>query len=244
MEYLKIRNWGEFQHYKDREPKWIKIYRSLLVDYDFEQLTDAEFGALVKIWLLASQLGNKVPNDPSFIQRKCGLSSKPNIDKYLQLRFLVLYQSVQNDTDTPKVLAPREDKIREEKKEAEYPEWLDRFLWKEYKIYRTAIKSPLTPFAEQLSLTALKEQMDAGYKQSDVINQTIQSGKWKSFFPVKNKQAEKTYPVSDFGDDLFLKQAFEFLGPGYTDDDFRNHCLAFGHEPSVIRAKIKRIREV
>lgn len=114
VEYLQVKNWELFQQYKDREPKWIKVYRTLLMDYKYEQLTDAEFGVLVKIWLLASQLSNNIPNDPSFIQRKCGLSSKPNIDKYLQLDFLQLngsYNSVQECTET----YLETDKIREEK---------------------------------------------------------------------------------------------------------------------------------
>jgi len=114
MQYLKVKNWESFQQYKDREPKWIKVYRTLLMDYKFEQLTDAEFGALVKIWLLASQIDNYIPNDPSFIQRKCGLSQKPNIKKYLQLDFLVLsnsYKYVQDCTET----YLETDKIREDK---------------------------------------------------------------------------------------------------------------------------------
>jgi len=79
------------------------------------------------------------------------------------------------------------------KNNIEYPSWLDLKLWKEYKKYRTKIKAPLTDHAEQLSLTALKEQIDAGYKQADVINATIQSGKWKSFFPPKNKTPTGQY---------------------------------------------------
>jgi len=117
MEYLNVKNWDEFQQYKDREPKWIKIYRSILMDYKYEQLNDAEFGALVKIWLLSSQLNNKIPYDPSFIQRKCGLSSKPNIKKYLQLGFLILDESVQDCTEMYKNV-PREDKIREEREKS------------------------------------------------------------------------------------------------------------------------------
>lgn len=101
--YLQVKNWQDFQHYKDREPKWIKVYRTLLMDYKFDQLTDQEFGQLVKIWLLASQLNNKLPSDPAWIQKKCSMSSKPNIDKYIQLDFLQpngLYESVQNCTHT------------------------------------------------------------------------------------------------------------------------------------------------
>ena len=113
MEYLKVKSWNEFQHYKDREPKWIKVYRHILNDYKYEQLNDQEFGQLVKIWLLASQTENQIPNDPVWIQRKTSMTKKPNINRLLQLSFLELEGSVQNCTDLYRTVH-REDKIREE----------------------------------------------------------------------------------------------------------------------------------
>ena len=243
MEYLNISDWDKWQTYrKDRgQPPWIKIHRRIMRNPKWVMMSDSDRGQLVAIWLLAADHDGVIPASPELIQQLCYMKKKPNISKFIELGFIDANVTPERrQGDAPEKI--REDKNREEKKEVEYPEWLDGFLWKEYKIYRTAIKSPLTPFAEQLSLTALKEQMDAGYKQADIINATIQSGKWKSFYPVKNKQIEKTYPVSDFGDDLFLKQAFEFLGPGYTQADFDNHCLAFGCNPNDIRVKIKDIR--
>ena len=100
MEYLSVKNWDDFQHYRDREPKWIKVYRSLLMDYKYDQLTDAEFGILVKIWLLASQMENKIPNDGSWIKNKLGLVHKPNLNKYIDLDFLL----IQNDTENKKTV--------------------------------------------------------------------------------------------------------------------------------------------
>ena len=79
-----------------------------------------------------------------------------------------------------------------------HPEWLDLPLGKEYKIYRTKIKAPLTDHAKQLSLTALKEQIDAGFKQADIINATIESGKWKSFYPVRGKTGTSTKSTYNF----------------------------------------------
>lgn len=120
MDYITIKNWEKFQTYKDREPKWIKIYRTLLNDYKYEPLTDSEFGQLVKLWLLASQMDNKIPNDPTWIQKKCSMSGKPNIDRYIALDFIHLYSSVQNCTDLyeqveSSVHREETDKRREEK---------------------------------------------------------------------------------------------------------------------------------
>ena len=127
MEYLKIKSWEKFQHYKDDRPlKWIKVYSSLLMDYKFEQLSDAEFGQIVKIWLLASQLDNDIPNDPAWIQKKTSMSTKPNINKMIQLDFIEPYESVRDST---KWLL-REEESREEKRKEYTPSFLK--FWKAY----------------------------------------------------------------------------------------------------------------
>ena len=127
MEYLKIKSWEKFQHYKDDRPlKWIKVYSSLLMDYKFEQLSDAEFGQIVKIWLLASQLDNDIPNDPAWIQKKTSMSTKPNINKMIQLDFIEPYESVRDST---KWLL-REEESREEKRKEYTPSFLK--FWQAY----------------------------------------------------------------------------------------------------------------
>lgn len=52
---LTIKNWSEFQHYKDRAPAWIKLHRGLLDNYDWHRLPDASRALAPMIWLLASE---------------------------------------------------------------------------------------------------------------------------------------------------------------------------------------------
>src|SRR5690554_7892339 len=52
------KNWGSFQHYKDRSPKWIKLHRSILDDYDFHCLPVASKALAPLLWLLASEVDN------------------------------------------------------------------------------------------------------------------------------------------------------------------------------------------
>lgn len=49
------KNWGDFQHYKQRRPPWIRLYRSLLDDFDFQCLPDASRALAPMLWLLASE---------------------------------------------------------------------------------------------------------------------------------------------------------------------------------------------
>jgi hypothetical protein len=115
VEYLKVKNWEKFQQYNDGRPlHWIKVFRAILTDYDFTQLSDAEFGRLVKIWLLASQVKNKIPNDPKWIADKCSMRQKPNINTYIQLGMLIPYEIVRNRTETPTLSVPRKEKKRKE----------------------------------------------------------------------------------------------------------------------------------
>jgi len=50
-DWIIVPNWERFQHYKDRDPSWIKVYTSLLHNDDWLALTDAQKGLLLTIWL-------------------------------------------------------------------------------------------------------------------------------------------------------------------------------------------------
>jgi hypothetical protein len=54
MEYLQVKNWARFQHYKHRKPPWIRLYRDLLDSLDFHSLPLASRALAPLIWLLAS----------------------------------------------------------------------------------------------------------------------------------------------------------------------------------------------
>jgi hypothetical protein len=100
VQTLSIKNWDSFQQYKDRDPKWIKLHREILNDYEFDQLTEVQQAHLMKIWLLASKLDNKIPNDPTWIARQIGAKSKVDIKQLVTSGFIVAYKSVQECTET------------------------------------------------------------------------------------------------------------------------------------------------
>lgn len=52
------KNWAEFQHYKNRCPPWIKLYRKLLDDEEWHCLPDASKALAIMLWLLASEHEN------------------------------------------------------------------------------------------------------------------------------------------------------------------------------------------
>jgi hypothetical protein len=118
MTYLQIKNWEKFQQYKDREPTWIKLHRELLNDYEFSRLPDAAKAHLMLIWLLASQMGNKLPCDARWLTQKIGATSTVDLNALIDSGYLVPYQ---NDTETktipPEVCSTKTETETQEKTE-------------------------------------------------------------------------------------------------------------------------------
>jgi hypothetical protein len=98
-QFLRVKNWELFQQYKDRDPKWIKVYRSLLDDYDFNCLTEVQQCHLQKIWLLAAKIDNKIPADPVWVGRRINAKSKVQLKQLCTKGFLEPYNGVHMCTD-------------------------------------------------------------------------------------------------------------------------------------------------
>jgi hypothetical protein len=113
-----VRNWEQFQHYKDRLPPWIKLHNQLLDDYEFEMLGDSAKGHLLCIWMLASRTNNKMPFDDKWVAKKIGASTKVNLNSLVSAGFLIVEQDASNMLQSSEqddtVSVPLEEKRREE----------------------------------------------------------------------------------------------------------------------------------
>jgi hypothetical protein len=49
-----VKKWSDFQHYKNRNPPWIKLHKTLLDDPDYAALSNEAAKYLPLIWLVAS----------------------------------------------------------------------------------------------------------------------------------------------------------------------------------------------
>ena len=59
---MKIRNWERYQpKMKDRDVIWIKLYRRILEDYEWHNLTSDSKATLIELLLLASEDNGKLP---------------------------------------------------------------------------------------------------------------------------------------------------------------------------------------
>jgi len=67
-EWIVVRNWRRFQHYKDRDPPWIKLYTELNSDPNWLGLSLSERGLLVTIWVEFARSRGQVPiNSPQLL---------------------------------------------------------------------------------------------------------------------------------------------------------------------------------
>lgn len=113
-EFLAVKNFERFQHYKDRKPTWIKLYNDLLDDYDFCALPDSSKWLAIGLWLLASRSDNRIRNDPVWIGRMIHATEAVDVRPLIDAGFLSVL------ADATDVLAgPYQSAIPEQEEESE-----------------------------------------------------------------------------------------------------------------------------
>jgi uncharacterized phage protein (TIGR02220 family) len=86
--YYRIKNWERFQHYKDRNPPWIKLHRDLLASETWVSVDDASRVLAIACMLIAAATDNQIPDNPRYIQRVAYLSAPPDFSALVDIGFL------------------------------------------------------------------------------------------------------------------------------------------------------------
>ena len=95
VEFLFIPDWSKFQHYKDRNPPWIKLHSEQVSSYKFELLPDASKAHLILIWVLASQYENRIPFDHEWIAKKISATESIDLERLVSDGFLQVDSELQ-----------------------------------------------------------------------------------------------------------------------------------------------------
>lgn len=142
MERLRVKNWEQFQHYKDRNPPWIKLHKTLLDDREYHRLPDASRALAPCIWLLASESKDgSIAHDPETIAFRLRRSVK-EIESAIRPLVSAGFLIVEHDASLPlaeskqgdsKVLALARSR-EERREEAETDSCASRFeaFWSAY----------------------------------------------------------------------------------------------------------------
>jgi hypothetical protein len=114
---FRVKNFERFQHYKlkDGAPRWIKLYREILVDYEFSALPDNSKAHLMLIWVLASQTDKPLPFDSKWIASRVGATDKIDLESLAMAGFLVVESGLEQESESS-LEQIREEEIRGEKK--------------------------------------------------------------------------------------------------------------------------------
>jgi len=93
---MRIKNWEKYQHYKERNPPWIKLHYELLTSKDWVCLDDASRVLAVACMLIASRNGGEIPEDTEYVRRVAYLNGSPDFSPLIRCGFIVLDDSASN----------------------------------------------------------------------------------------------------------------------------------------------------
>ncbi len=212
MKYLHIKNWDKWQTYRrDRgQPPWIKVHRRVMRNLEWLELTDAERGQLVAMWLLAADHDGVIPASPQAIQKICFMTKPLNLNKFIELGFLendgcqpdANLTPERRQPDAPKAEESREEKIREEETLAQ----AFKFFWLKYpkkKSKGEAEKAWMKIKPDQALIDQIMEKIKEAVKSYDWIKESgkyipypatwLNKGGWKDeFLPLDTQVSDIT----------------------------------------------------
>jgi len=204
------KNWQSFQHYKDRNPPWVKLHKTLLDDRDFSRLPIASKALAPMLWLLASESKDGIFDGSieeiafrlRWSEKDVTIGLKPLIDKGLfSIASGVLAECYQDAIPETETETERET---ETKRETKTPEGVSVDLWKDFLVYRKRLKAPVTDrIVNRLVTEAAKAKMPL----SEVIEIIMFKG-WRSFEASWVTQAALKAQEMPLGSDKQIEEAY------------------------------------
>jgi hypothetical protein len=174
---MRIKNWDRFQHFKDRKPIWIKLYRDLLDDLNWHELDPKSAKALVMIWLIASEELGILPETKTLAFR-LRMSEKETKEVVTRLSSWLEQDDINAISEGYQDDMP--EKRREEtkkEKEIEAPEGVSQQVWDSFVKQRKSKKAQVT----DLVINGIKKEADkAGWTMDMALNEIIVRN-WVSF---------------------------------------------------------------
>lgn len=87
-QFIRIREWAKYQHYKDRNPPWIKLYREMISSRFWVECSDASRVLAVASMMLAAATDNKIPASKVYIRRVAYLNQDPDYSELIATQFV------------------------------------------------------------------------------------------------------------------------------------------------------------
>lgn len=199
----RIKNWHDYQHYKDRCPPWIKLHSSLLTSEVWVMGNDATRALMIASMMLASRNSDNdgsFNGDSEYIKRFAYLNSKPDFKPLIEYGFIELAQDASTELAECNTEKSREEtetetetdkrQSREEKKAATFvlPDWIDKPTWELW--IKTRKGKKMIPEQMEAQVKKLEIWKNAGLDYAKALSDSAENG-WQGLFEPKTVQVIK-----------------------------------------------------
>jgi hypothetical protein len=198
MAFYTVRNWDQFQHYKDRNPPWIKLHFALLSSEDWVMWDDASRVLAIACMLIASRNEGKVDGSErglAYLQRVAYLNKKPNLKPLIECGFLECASGSLADASemladasssvsvsvSPSVSSSVSEEINSRARVDRYvelPDGLSPQVWADYQAYRKRIRHPLNETTTKRVFRELEKAKLEGFQPDDALAEAMDAG-WR-----------------------------------------------------------------
>jgi hypothetical protein len=192
---MKIKNWTKFQHFKDRRPPWVKLYRDILDDLEWHELDPLAAKVLVMLWLIASEDDGRIPDTKTlaFRLRLTEIKTKEIVIKlshWLEQDDINAISSGYQLDSTETETETETEKEKETKTKTKAPEGVSPEVWDSFVKQRKASRAVITTTVIK---SIQKEADKAGWTLEQALSECAARG-WRGFKAdwVANKNLTKT----------------------------------------------------
>ena len=176
---MQIKNWKKFQHFKDRKPPWVKLYRDVLDDIEWYELDPLASKVLVMCWLIASEDDGRLPSAKTLAFR-LRMTEKQTNDCLNKLSHWLEQDDINAISERYQDDSLETETETETKKKATVvatPDGVSQSVWDDFKTLRKAKKAPIT----QRAIDGLiAEANKAGWSLEQALTECCVRG-WQAF---------------------------------------------------------------
>jgi len=189
---MKIKNWSKFQHFKDRKPPWVKLYRDVLDDMEWYELDPLASKVLVMCWLIASEDDGRLPNSKTLAFR-LRMTEKQTLDCLSKLSHWLEHDDIDLISEQYQTDSLETEKETETKKETKgataivLPDWMPLETWQAFLAMRKKMKRVPTDHAVDLLIKKLDRFRANGQNIQAVLEKSITSN-WQDVFEINERQ--------------------------------------------------------
>ena len=206
------KNWENFQHYRDRNPLWIKLHKNLLDDRKFQSLPVAARALAPMLWLIASESIEGIFNgdiaDLAFRLRDTEKNIAVSLDTLIKSGFFLVVQPASNtlsEVEQVDSLEKRREEIEKEKEKRreealigfQLPDWINSEHWNVW--HQCKKRRSATDGQKQLSVDKLAGWKSQGLDFAGALENAAAGGYQGLFLPEKpriNHSGETAYQRS------------------------------------------------